>query len=256
MMNLCKTALTAIVLTSFLTFGSGCGEEVVEAPKPVVKAPKRKPKPTKTIDVLMTELSIDSRIYVNEEEAPKDVQARIAILKFFDAMLKVNTAKLKPMLGEDEKDEGEDNKVESDKMQLDAMARNGLQEKMDEVSFVDVKIGTSSDGRQCVMAVYEIGMDYQVQVWYFAKSSDGFTFTSESTPPNLAGQLRGDWMTHFFELKDEMIEIANQPDDDTSYTIFGSSSEGDSESTGQGRPRPNPGGRPGGAPKAPGGPLE
>ncbi len=251
-MNLIKTVLTAIVLSSFLTLSLGCGEEVV-APKPVVKAPKRKPKPkAKTIDVLKIEHSIDSRIYVNEEDAPKDEQARIAILKFFDAMLKVNVASLKPMLDMVDKDSM------SDREQIDAMVQNGLQEQMEDVSFVDVKIGTGSDGRQCILAVYEVGMDYQIQVWYFAKSGDGFIFTSESTPPNLAGQLRGDWMTHFFELKDEMIEIANQPDDDTSYTIFGGSSEGDSESSGSSRPRPNPGGspgRPGGAPTAPGGPL-
>jgi hypothetical protein len=244
MTNLCKTALTAIILSSFLTVGLGCGEEVVEAPKQVVKAPKRNPKPpAKSIIDLKAELSINHRIYINEEEAPRDENARKALLKFFDAMLQTDTATLKPML-----DSG-------DQEQLDAMVQGGMQAEMDTVSFVDVKVGTSSDGRQCVMAVYETGMDYQVQVWYFAKSGDSFMFTSENTPPNLANNLRGDWLTHFFELKDEMIEIANQPDDDTSYTIFGGSSESDGESTGSSRPRPNPGGRPGGAPTAPGGPL-
>ena len=244
MTNLCKTALTAIILSSFLTVGLGCGEEVVEAPKQVVKAPKRKPKEkVKSIIDLKAELSIDHRVYINEEEAPRDGNARKALLKFFDAMLRTDTATMNPMLDLD------------DQSQLDAMVKSGMQAEMDTVSFVDVKVGTSSDGRECVMAVYETGMDYQVQVWYFAKSGDSFMFTSENTPPNLANNLRGDWLTHFFEIKDEMIEIANQPDDDTSYTIFGGSSEGDSESPAPRRPRTNPGGSPGGAPTAPGGPL-
>jgi hypothetical protein len=251
MTNLCKTALTAIILSSFLTVGLGCGEEVVEAPKQVVKAPKQKPKPkAKSIIDLKAELSIDHRVYINEEEAPRDENARKALLRFFDAMLRTDTATLKPMLEGVEVD-----KELEDQKQLDAMVQSGLQAEMDKVSFVDVKVGTSSDGRQCVMAVYETGMDYQVQVWYFAKSGDSFMFTSENTPPNLANNLSGDWLTHFFELKDEMIEIANQPDDDTSYTPFGGSSESDGDSTGSSRPRPNPGGRPGGAPTAPGGPL-
>ncbi len=246
-MNLLKIAFIATLITGFSTFGLGCGEEVVEAPKPVVKAkPKPKPK-AKAIELLMSELSIDPRVYVDEEEAPRDEQTRIAILQFFDSMLKVDVSALKKVLA-----------IE-DQLELDAMVNSGLASQMEEVSYVDVKIGSSPDGRQCLMAVYEIGMDYQVQVWYVAKSGDGFTFTSESAPPNLASHLRGDWMTHFFELREDMFEIANQPDDDSSYTIFGGSTEGDSSSSGSGRPSPSPSpspspGAPGG-PSAPGGPL-
>jgi hypothetical protein len=136
------------------------------------------------------------------------------------------------------------------------MVRNGLQEKMNDVSFVDVQIGTSPDGRQCLMSVYEIGMEYQVQVWYLTKSGGAFTFTAAQTQPNLANILRGDWLTNFFELQEEMIEIANQPDDDSSYSIFGGSTSGSSESTGSDRPNPRPRPNPSpGAPAAPGGPL-
>jgi hypothetical protein len=70
--------------------------------------------------------------------------------------------------------------------------------------------------------------------------------------------LRGDWLTNFFELQEEMIEIANQPDDDSSYIIFDDSTSGSSESTGSGRPSPSPRPRPNpnpGAPTAPAGPL-
>ncbi len=246
-MNLLKFAIIATLITGFSTFGLGCAEEV-EAPKPVVKAkPKPKPK-AKTIDVLMTELSIDPRVYVDEEEAPRDELTRIAILKFFDSMLKVDASALKKVLAVVE--DGED----GDQEELDAMMQRGLTSQMNSVSHVEVKIGSSPDGLVCLMAVYEIDMNYQVQVWYVTKSGDGFTFTSESTPPNLANLLRGDWITHFFELREEMIEIANQPDDDSSYTIFGSSSEDDSGSSGPRRPNPSPSPKPGG-PSAPGGPL-
>ena len=239
-MNLHKIALVSTLFTGLLLFGVGCGEEVVEAPKPVVKKPKKKPKPkARAVSELAIEHSIDPRIYINEEEAPKDEQSRVAILQFFDAMLKVDTSELKKML------------EPGDQLTLDTMVQNGLVEQMDSVSFIDVKVGSSPDGRQCLMGVYEIGLDYQVQVWYFTKSGDNFTFVSAGSPPDLANTLRGNWINHFFELKDEMMEIANQPDDDSSYTIFGGSNEGDNSSSGSGRPSPGPSPSPG--PKRPGG---
>jgi hypothetical protein len=243
-MNLFKITIITMLLIGFSTFGTGCGEEVVEPPKPVVKAPPP-PKPkAKTIEVLMNELSIDARVKVDEKEAPKDEASRIAILEFFNAMLNVDTGSLKKVL------------PIMDQLALDEMVKNGLASQMDDVSNVDVQIGTSPDGRQCLMSVYEIGMDYQVQVWYLTKSGGAFTFTAAQTQPNLANILRGDWLTNFFELQEEMIEIANQPDDDSSYSIFGGSTSGSSESTGSDRPNPRPRPNPSpGAPAAPGGPL-
>jgi hypothetical protein len=243
MMNLLKIALVSTLLSGIFVFGVGCGGDGDEAPKPVVKKPKRKPKPkARAVNELVTEYSIDPRIYINEEEAPKDEQSRVAILHFFDAMLKVDTNALKNML------------EIGDQGTLDTMVGNGLSELMDSVSFLDVKVGSSPDGRQCLMGVYEIGLDYQVQVWYFTKSGDEFTFVSAGTPPDLANTLRGNWIDHFFELKDEMFEIANQPDDDSSYTIFGGSNEGDGSSSGSGRPGPSPSPgprKPGGSPGGP-----
>jgi len=236
-----------MLLIGFSTFGTGCGEEVVEPPKPVVKAPKRVSKPkAKTIEVLRNKLTIDPRVKVDEKEAPKDEASRVAILEFFHAMLNVDTGSLKKVLSP------------IDQLALDEMVKNGLASQMDDVSNVDVQIGTSPDGLQCLMSVYEIGMDYQVQVWYLTKSGGAFTFTSAQTQPNLANILRGDWLTNFFELQVEMIEIANQPDDDSSYIIFDDSTSGSSESTGSGRPSPSPRPRPNpnpGAPTAPAGPL-
>jgi len=234
-----------MLLIGFSTFGNGCTEEVVEPPKPVAKKPKPKPK-APTIEVLMNELSIDPRVKVDEKEAPKDKASRIAILEFFNAMLNVDTGSLKKVLSPMDQDA------------LDEMVKNGLASEMDEVSNVDVQIGTSPDGHQCLMGVYEIGMDYQVQVWYLTNSGGAFTFTAAQTQPNLANILRGDWLTNFFELQEEMIEIANQPDDDSSYIIFDDSTSGSSESTGSGRPSPSPRPRPNpnpGAPTAPAGPL-
>jgi hypothetical protein len=244
-MNLRKITIITMLLIGFSTFGNGCTEEVVEPPKPVAKKPKPKPK-AKTIEVLMNKLSIDPRVKVDEKEAPKDEPSRIAILEFFNAMLNVDTVSLKKVLPE-----------EMDQLALDEMVKNGLASQMDDVSNVDIQIGSSPDGRQCLMGVYEIGMDYQVQVWYLTKSGGAFTFTAAQTQPNLANILRGDWLTNFFELQEEMIEIANQPDDDSSYTIYGDSTSGSSESTGSGRPRPGPGPNPNpGAPTPPVGPLD
>ncbi len=217
----------------FALFGGGCGgEEEKKSIAPVVQErPKAPPKPPTTpVDKLVNTLSIDDRIFLDENEAPRLESQRVAVLKFFNAMLQADAGTIKSMVSF------------NDQLELDAMIDHGLASAMDEVSLVVLKTGENQDGRPCVMAIYEIDLDYQVQLWYIDDAGNSATFTSVETPPNLVDQLSGNWIEEYFILKNKQAEIAQMPDEDTSYTLAGELTTSDG-SRGSNEPSgPSPGG--------------
>ena len=234
-MNLINKSILTTLLSCSVLFSLGCGgeEEVVEAPKPI-KTVVKKPKP-KTIVQLMDELSIDNRILVDELEAPREEKSRIALLQFFDAMLKSDVASLKNSISM------------GDRIELEAMINAGLSEYMNTVTRLDLKIGLDPSGSDCVMGVFEIGMDYQVQLWGFQFDGQKSTFTSMATQPNLVDTLSGNWITSYFALIDKQTQIALQPDAGSSYILAGETDkETNSGSQDDG---------PSGPPSRPGGPA-
>ena len=242
-MNRGKTLILAAMLASVSCFGVGCGsgDEQVENPQQVVRTkPKAKPRPkAKTITELQSSLSIDGRILLDELDAPRDEAARIAILQFFNAILNTDVSTLQGML------------AINDQIELGVMMDSGLDAYMQNISLVQLQTGSSPEGQSCVLALFEIGLNYQVQMWYYQNSGSGFTFESGSTRPNLVGSLSGNWITNYFELLDKQIEIANQADVGMSYTLAGEATTSDSRDSG---PRPPSGPGPQGprGPAAPG----
>ncbi|MAI67242.1 MAG: hypothetical protein CMJ26_05140 [Phycisphaerae bacterium] len=236
-MNLSKKFTVLALISSVTFFGFGCGgEEVVEAPKPKARTVVAKPKPKiKTVDALKDELTIDDRIYFDELEAPRDEPSRVALLEFFNALLSVDEAALQNALSF------------SDKLELDAMVSAGLAEYMDAVSRVDLKVGLDPAGGSCVMGIFEIGMEYQVQLWNFSGKGKNITFSSLSIPPNLVSTLSGDWIENYFALQAKQAEIALQPDAGASYVLAGE--------TDRAAQSDDDGGGPSGPPKRPGGPA-
>lgn len=240
MANLVKLIMLLTLFSCVSIFGLGCGEEVVEQPKQVVQKPKPKPKPkAKAVEQLMLDYAIDNRVVLTEDDAPKKETSRIAILQFFDAMLKTDVTRLGGMLSF------------GDKLELDVMMNAGLESTMQQVSLVELKTGRSPEGRDCVMGVFEINLKYQLQIWYFKQADGVYTFEAAETAPNLVNKLSGDWMSNYFTLKAKQIEIADQPDEETSYTLAGETTTTDG-GLGNGGGPPRPGG-PGG-PRSPGGP--
>ena len=218
-------------------FGLGCGgEEVVETTQPKPRTVVSKPKPkAKTIEVLKEQYSIDARIHLDELEAPRDETSRIALLEFFDALLKVDEATL-------------ENSVSfSDKLELKAMVSAGLADYMDSVSRLDLKVGINPLGGSCVMGVFEIDMDYQVQFWGFSTDGTSITFSSLEIPPNLVNTLSGNWIESYYALMDKRVEIALQPDAGASYVLAGETDRAAKSDDG--------GSAPSGPPKRPGGPA-
>ena len=237
-MNRNKTFLFATLLAGISCFGIGCGgeDETVETNQPVVRdIPKAKPRPqAKTVTELHSNLSIDDRIFMNELDAPRDEASRVAVLTFMDAMLNVNTNTLVGFLSP------------QDQIQLQAMVADGLSSYMQQISMVKLSTGSSPDGKSCVLALFEVGLDYQIQVWFYENSGDGFSFEAGPTRPNLVNKLNGNWIENYFEQRDRQVEIANQPDAGASYTLAGETTTLDDLDAGQ-RDRPQ-------GPRGPGGP--
>ena len=157
MMNLHKI-LSVFVITSMVIGLTSCGgDSAPEEPQQQVRQnPKPKPKPkVKTVAQLQKELDVDERIYLDEKQAPRKAESRQAVLKFFNAFLTVDRPTLQNML------------PFSEQLEVDAMIEAGLSDIMDRVTFLELKTGTSPEGKECVLGIYEIGMNYQVQVWYF-----------------------------------------------------------------------------------------
>jgi len=239
MMNRSKILALGAMLAVVVCFGVGCNsdDESSEATQPVVRnIPKATPRPkAKTIAELQTKLSIDDRIYMAEENAPRDEVARVAILKFFNAMLHTDVSTLQSVLSL------------NDQTELLAMMDSDLESYMQNISLVQLQTGVSPEGRSCVLAIFEVGLNYQVQVWFYQNNGSVFSFESGPTRPNLVDKLSGIWITNYFDQRERQIEIANQPDAGTSYTLAGETTTSGADSG----PR-SPGGPRG--PRGPGGP--
>ena len=180
----------------------------------------------------------DTRITFDDHESPSTDADKKAIFQFFNAMLKADNQELTSSLSF------------SDQLELAPMMKAGFKDQMDSVTMLMLKTGSSPDGDACVMAIFELGLDYQVQLWFFEEEDRKYTFTAAETPPNLVDQLSGNWVTSYFELKKKQAEIALQPDEESSYSLAGESTStdgslgGDNNSpSGPGPGQPGPPGR-------------
>ena len=243
MMNQTKTLLL-LLLVSFSMLAVGCGGDQEEAKAPVVnKRTVAPPKPVeKTIEQLTEMLNVDDRIILDESESPTSESQRTAMLKFFNAMIHADEQTLRNMLSF------------SDQLELKAMIDSGFADQMDEVSLLMLKTGTDPDGVACVMAIYEIGHDYQVQMWFIESTDNSIVFSAAETPPNLVDQLSGNWVDNYFVLQKKQEQVALQPDEDTSYTLAGELTSTDGSLGEDGGDSPGKPGGPGGPPGRPGGP--
>ena len=238
-------ASTILCATIFL---ASCGgeEEVVDT-KPVVKAQSKAPKaPPKTLADIAIEANADSRIIWTDEENAESNAEREAIFRFFTAFLQNDHALLRPMLSP------------ADQLELGTLAdTTNLTEILDSVTRVDIRTGSDiGTGKSCVVAVYEVGMNYQPQLWSFEEADGTVVFTSLDSPPGLMDQLSGDWVKSYFKGRAELLAQAGDSDQSSSYQLAGEGTASTSGSNSPSKPGgpPNMPGNPNPGPKTPGSP--
>ncbi len=232
----------------------GCGEEppaVVQAPPPPppkAVAPEA-PKLTSIKD-LMAKYDIDQRVTLPEERAPDTDEARIAVLKFFDAFARGNADALKPMLSA------------PDQFQLDGMIEAGSFAKSTAaITRIDVRCG-KQDSSNCTLAVFHVGEGFEPQLWSYTTGGKA-EFDAIATPPGILNKLSGDnQIAAWFEVLKLELAKADEPDESPEMPKqdFTKEDEGGQPTASEGDvPAGVPGGLPGkrmpGAPiKAPKGP--
>jgi hypothetical protein len=232
---------------------TGCsGEEEPEAivqPAKVVRDPAPPPPPPVTpISELMVLLSIDERVDLPETDAPDNDDDRKAVLEFFDAFVRGDSATLRTMM------------TLADQMELEALIETGIWESsLEDVNRISIVTGQSPYGQECALAVFEVGHEFEPQLWYYTPMGDNHEFEAALTPPNMMDKLSGsDWIDAWHKILAAELAMADQPDED--LTIVQTNLDEDAEQDAGGTKAP-PGaiGRPSGpitpTGPAPGGPL-
>ena len=256
--ELLRTALLAAVLA--LTACGKKSEEESAAPPPPPPPPKQEVKAETVADV-MQRLAIDSRVKMDESERPAsgdaaaDLKRLEATLLFFNAMVKGDAAKLKPMLSE------------ADQTTLELMQKDGqwkrATEGIDRVS-VGCTTGQEADTFMA-LATFMIGDHFDTQLWTVKSPSGGeqIVFAAVPAPPLIVDQLKGtkaeprvqQWM----KILKDLAERSKQPDEKVMASQQDRSIEGDSSDASE-PSSPSPGGSPskpgkgkgGGGPQVPG----
>lgn len=191
---------------------SGCSEkEAQQTQAPIARTPPPPPpEPVKlvpSIEDLMARLGIDERVKLPEADAPDTEEARIAILEFFDALARGDSAGVGSML------------PLTEKMDLDDLVETGVWEKTTaQIQQIDIQTGQSPAGDACTLAMVYVGegydVDYQLQLWYYTGDAESFIFEAAPTPPGILDQLSGDWIAAWHELLRVELALADAPDEE------------------------------------------
>lgn len=190
---------------------TGCGGEEEAAPvvrdtAPPPPPPPAKPKVTPVSD-LMVQLGIDDRVMLDEAQAPDNTEDRIALLTFFDAVVRGDEQTVGDMI------------PLTDREQLEAMVESGQWNKAtDDLFSVELYTGKDPDfGEDVVLALYTVDLDLQPQMWTYASEQDGYVFEAVPGPSNILDKITGtgdDLIDAWFAYnKWEMNDVANRPDE-------------------------------------------
>ncbi|MFO0827265.1 MAG: hypothetical protein U0572_03860 [Phycisphaerales bacterium] len=240
-------AAAATLLASSLT---GCGEEPPPPPPPppVAAKPVVEPPKVTSISELMAKLGSDTRIRWPEERAPVTINdaERTAILNFFDAFARGDSSRLQPMLSA------------TDQYELDNLVKSGAWDATTKkITRIDIRTGKSpasggTAAKPCVLAVYQVGDNFEPQLWSYRVQPTGAEFEAVATPPGIMNQLSGeDWVTAWFELLQKDEELANKPDENphvpqSSLVVNDNSDSQETSSAPSGPSAPAPAGAPSG----------
>jgi len=215
------------------------------APPPPPPAPK-----VTSVDDLMAQLNIDSRVYLPEDKAPATTEGRKAVLELFDGFVRGDNQVVSSYVSY------------SDRALLQDMVNSGTWKKSTEnITQVRLETGISLTGDECVLAIIQSGTKFQPQLWQISPGTEkAFMFDSVYTPPDMMNKLSGtDWITRWYEIVEEEMKLAEVPDEDLAPAqqilddgAGGSAGNIPSRSPDGGSPGRGPARAPGGAPSGPG----
>jgi len=206
-----KCGLCAALLIGVSAIAPGCGEEeeapVAVAPPPPPPPPAPEAPAVLSIEQLMAELNIDPRVHLPEDKAPGTTADRKAVLEFFDAFARGNSASLKSML------------TEADQRQLAALvASPAWKQATSQIKQIDIQTGTNPTGQKCALAVLETGSGsvttFQPQLWAYNTENETPVFEAESCPPGILDKLSGDWIAAWYQILADEMALATKPEEE------------------------------------------
>ncbi len=237
-------ASTICILVSVGLAACGEGEEAAPAPVARYEPPPPPPPPpevsVKSIDELMKELGIDSRVSLPEHLAPDTTEKRIAVLKFWDAFAKGDDIYLSARMSD------------LDRKVLAAMTK-GQEWKATTASITSIDVQCKDeDGGFATFGLVTSGAVEQAMLWDAVQTGDEASFTAFPGTQDIIAHLSGadsieSWKTYinglfdkYANMPDEVVEI---PQSDVQLAE-GSPAEGDG--SGDTPSAPPPGGGSGG----------
>lgn len=247
--ELLQSALLAAVLAL-----TACGKKEEEAAPPPPPPPPKQEVKVESVDDVMKRLAIDSRVKMDESERPNtgdaagDLKRLEATLLFFNAMVKGDATKLKPMLSD------------ADQTTLDLMQKDGQWKRATE-RIDRVTVGcTGGQEPETFMALGIFMTDdrFDPQLWSVKSpgTAEQCTFSAVPTPPNVIDQLKGNKaeprVQQWVKILKEQLEKSKLPDEVVTVAQQDRSIEGDSSGGGGDEPAAPSGPAPGGSPSGPG----
>jgi len=221
-----------------------CGDEEVQQAAPVVQAPPPPPPPppeptVEDIASLMKSLSIDERVSLPEDLAPKTTEERKAVLLFWNAFAKGDEAAAGGMMSE------RDAKVLKKLTEGGGWAKSTVG-----IKSIEVQCKNDSNGF-ATFALITSELPDRALLWDASEEDGKILFTSFPGPPDILDHLSGtdsiaawkkyvnDMFEKYANLPDEEVEIPQSKTEESEESSDGGSGGGNT-------PTP-PGGTGGGA---------
>lgn len=221
---------------------ASCGEEEPPPPPPPPPPPKQEVVLEPVADV-MKRLGIDARIRMDEAErpssgdVPRDLRRLESVLRFFDAMVKGDAGRLRPMLSPD------------DQQTLDLMEKEGQWSRAS-VGIDRVYVGCCGgpDPETIATLAMFLGRDgFTAQLWTVG-DGEAAAFTAVPQPRGIEGRLVGlrtePRYQQWNRILKEQAELAKQPDEKPEEVRQNRGTADESDASAPAGPASSPGDQP------------
>lgn len=256
--------LIAGLAGGLLAFTTGCSDPPPPPPPVQEEVVQAEPEPQPTTTDLFALHNIDPRITIAQDEVPMDdmnpelaTEKLVAVLKFFDAMVRGSDERMRPML------------ASADQTVLAELVQGGLfQSAAKGVTRVILGCGSFQlgfDTNDAVFALVQSGSSFEAQLWTYKLGENGTAvFDAAPTPPDILNRLTGTKaaprIRQWADAMKARLEEAKKPDELIEIPTVNYGVEGEEGTEGGSAPSGSPTGptpanpdEPGKRPQGPGG---